>query len=418
MDRFQLPRLARAGETLVLRPSTGVLLAVLLLLTSHFLVGCDRAGPGDIIAWHPIVDSLSVDLGDAIRVPRDNPLSTNPNLVAFAERLKKLEVVALIGEDQGVEDSVLGDVVDAVFLDDTTIAVLDRMAKFIRVYDLTGNLRYSVGGPGEGPGEMDIPVSMVSPSPNQLWVVEAARGVNRYEKTEGGFQFEGHFSLNSYAVRDACASGDFTIIHIPSHVTHPGQTKSRMEEVLYGYNGAGNPIGRFAIPYRYSPYLASDRMKRGSILCPSPGLVLLAFEHQNRLDAYNGIDGSLLWSSTFEGIEFLRLRERILSDGRRAVGVDYREAPTRFHFLLGLSGGVNHPAIIQFGRRTREDVLRRQDRYAVETFVLDPSSADGIFVGESLPQVLTFRGDLVALLRGDRSPLVEVARIPPKEVLD
>lgn len=376
------------------------------------LMGCDEVLPRERITWHPILDSLSVDLGRAIRISREGSQPASPALGVYADRLRRRVETATIGRLEGDPDYLFGGVADSDFLADGSIAVLDRQAKFLRVYDANGVHSYSVGGPGEGPGEMKVPVSLVSPSLHEMWVVEAARRIHRYREEGGELRFVDQLSIDSYSVRDACSAAETTILHIPSHVTQPGQTESSVGEVLHRYDNDGIRRGSFAVPYRYSPRLAAERMKRGFVACPSAGVVVLAFEHQNRLDAYGTSDGQLLWHATFEGVDIPPLREELRPDGRRAVGIDVRGGEASYHFLIGVSGGEGTPVIVQFGRREREDVLNRVDRYVVETFLVDPISGEGLYFGESLPQVLSVEEERMALLRVDPFLMVELARLP------
>lgn len=392
------------------RPAVWVPIAVACTLLG--LIGCDEALQRERITWHPITDSLSVDMDRAIRISREGSLPAIPALGVYADRLRRRVMTATIGRLEGDPDYLFGRVVDSRFLADGSIAVLDQQAQFLRVYDSNGVHLYSVGGPGEGPGELDVPVALVSPSPQEVWVVEAARKIHRYREESGELRFVDQILIDSYSVRDACSSAESTILHIPSHVTQRGQTESSVGEVLHRYDNDGTRRGSFAVPYRYSPRMAAERMKRGFVSCPSAGVVVLGYEYQNRLDAYGTSDGQLLWHATFEGIGIPPLREGLLPDGRRSVGTDVRGGEATYHFLLGVSGGTGTPVIVQFGRREREDVLNRVDRYVVETFLVDPISGEGLYFGEDLPQVLSVEDERIALLRVDPFLMVELARLP------
>ncbi len=387
-----------------------MLVGLLCVCAIHF--GCDEAIGRSQVTWHPIQDSLSVDPEEAIRVAWHAPDSVPTFLETFSERLNHRIVTATIGVLDGEQEYVFGEVVDALFLTDGSLALLDRQAGFIRVFDQRGSHSYSVGGRGEGPGELDFPVALVAPAAEELWVVEGGRGVHRFTEKDEGLVFVDRLDIDSYSVKDACVSAGSVIIHIPSHVTEPDQAESAYGEVLFSYGRDGGRLSQFAVPYRYSPWLVATRMKRGFVTCTSDAVVLLAFEFQNRLDAYRATDGQLLWHASFDEIHIPLLKEELRSDGRLAVGIDIRRGGPTYHFLLSLTGGDGTPVMIQYGRRTQQEALDGVDRYIVETYAVDPSTGEGMYLGEDLPQVLTLTKDRVVFLHVDPFPRVEVARLP------
>ncbi len=368
--------------------------------------------PRDQEVWHPILDSLSIVPESAIHVRRQVGAAAPSILSDLAQRIDARVTEARIGALEGPSEYLFGELVDGGFLPGGRIALLDRQAMFLRVYDSIGAHLFSLGGPGEGPGEFDFPVAALMLDSADLWVVEGARGIQRFHQAGGGFEFKDRIQLNSFSVRDACVIGEHVIVHIPSHVTRPDQVDATDAPVLFRYGPNGQDRFGFAVPYRYSPWLAAERMKRGQIACGAHDRVFLAFEYQNRLDSYRTSDGDLLWHATFDGIHIPRLREQVGPEGKIAVGVDVRGGEPTLHFLLGLAGGQGNPLIIQFGRRTRDQILSQVDSFDVETFLIDVETGEGLYLGEGLPRVLALEGDHLLLLRTDPFPEVEVARMP------
>lgn len=78
---------------------------------------------------------------------------------------------------------------------------------------------------------------------------------------------------------------------------------------------------------------------------------------------------------------------------------------------MRVAGGGGAPAIVQFGQRSRADVLDKIDRYTVETYVVDPATGEGAYVGDQLPEVLAVQDDLIAFLHPAPYPRVEIARM-------
>lgn len=381
-------------------------------IASVSTLGCDDAQRQTSLIRHPIEDSLSVDPEDAIRIGKDATVSTNPILESFSRSLEQRVESLQIGILEGDSAYIFGHVADALFRPDGGIAVLDFQSKLVRMYAPDGTYRYMIGGPGEGPGEMDFPIALVAPTPHEMWVVEGARGIQRFQEVEGRLVFRDRVAIESFSVRDACASPDGVVLHIPSHMADPRETESRVPEVLFRYDHDAVERSRFAVAYRYGPRLAAERMKRGLITCTSNGSVVLAFENQNRLDAYDVSDGHLLWHATFEGIEILPLREEYLPDGRVRVGANPRDGGGTYHYLLAVAGGMDTPVLVQFRRRRTEDVLNGIDRYEVESFLVDPSTGEGLYLGEGLPEILVLEKERAVFVLRDPFPQVEVDRLP------
>jgi hypothetical protein len=379
---------------------TARVFSLTLLVVS--ICGCNIEVGEKELARHPIVDSLSIDPAGAIRISR-SPVAHGP-LASFGERLNARHSPVMIGILEGESEYLLGQVGGGAFLGDGFLAVLDQQVRLIRVYDPRGIHVQTLGGPGEGPGELNAPMAVVAAGPSELWVVDGARMIHRFSVVQGRLAFHDRITLESFP-RDACAVGESIILHAPGHMPDAGAS-----DVLFRLDRHGAPEAQFAAPYRYHHFLAADRMRRGSVACAGYDLVLLGFEAQNRLDGYRISDGELVWHATFDSLRIPAVREAQLPDGRRSLEVDWQREPVT-HFLLGMSGGGELPVLIQYGRRLREDILEGRNRYAVETFIVDPPTGQGMYLGDELAQILAINTHRVALLHPEPFPRVEVATL-------
>jgi hypothetical protein len=362
--------------------------------------GCFTDQPDD--TRHPIVDSLSVDLGEAIVIRKDG--AGGEELRALALRLRGRRAVTTIGVLSGEdEEGQFGRIGDAVMLDDSLVAVLDQQAMNVRVFGLDGAHRYVFGGEGQGPGEFDFPVSLLNLR-DALWVVDGAGGIHRFSGSSAGAPaFVDRVALPGFA-RDACL-GRRPVIHVPSFV--PG---SPGDGVLFALDGEGDVDLAFAWPYRYTDRLVSGRMNRGWVACAGD-VVALGFDAQNRLDAYHTGEGHLLWHAHFQDVLLLPVLEgRMPDDGRTSVRVNARGVET-FHHLLGVAGVGTRAFVVQYARRRGEDAVAGIDRYTVETYLVDASTGEGLYLGEDTPQILNVAGDHVLFLRTEPYPQVEVAQL-------
>jgi hypothetical protein len=375
------------------------------LVTVVLLAFANSCRPGDAereIAIHPIADSLSIGPSEAVRINYDRPDVARFSLV---ERILGRHSEVQIGALEGESEYVLGEVGGAAFLENGSLAVLDRQVRVIRVYDTRGQHVQTAGGGGEGPGELDAPMALLKASSTALWVVDGAQMIHRFSVDGGGLAFRDRIAVGAFP-RDACVAGDESIVlHVPGQMADAEENN-----VLYRLNAAGETVGRFAAPYRYTHFLAAGRMRQGMVACADDNIVLLAFQAQNRLDAYRISDGALLWHATVDGLRIPAVRETELPDGRRALHVDARRQPVT-HTLLGVSGGAGLPVLIQYARFAREDLINNRQVYAVDTFIVDPLSGHGTYLGDNLPQVLVLEEHRIALLHPEPYPRVEVARL-------
>lgn len=381
-------------------PKLGIALAAFLVAS---LVGCGDGPQSESSVEHPIRDSLSLNPDEAIVIRSEEAPPTSGSLREFVGRLDGRTVTARIGAFDGDPAYVFGDVVDAHFLPDGSLAVLDGQADSVRVFDPEGVHRYSIGGPGEGPGELSFPVSLVRPVEDELWVVDGSQMIHRFAESDGRLVFEDRVRIDGFP-RNACAASGWAVLNVPAHA--PGALQT---EILHLFDDTGTRQGSFAAPYRYTQRLVFDRMSRGSVACADER-VFLGLESLNRLLAYGVPDGQLLWHASFEGIHIPRIRERVRPDGRRAIRTDVPEEGP-FHVLLGVVGGDGVPLLVQYGRRTGEDVRDGVDRYVVETFTLDPRTGHGAYLGDDLGQVLAAGEDRLAFLDPDPYPRIEVVRL-------
>ena len=123
-------------------------------------MGCESLDTsGEVI--HPIVDSLTTPPGEATVVlsrggGRSGEGSTGP-VATFRERFERREEVATIGDMEGTEEETFGLLWDAAITGAGEVLILDRIRTDVRVFSVTGDYLYTLGGQGEGPGELTSP---------------------------------------------------------------------------------------------------------------------------------------------------------------------------------------------------------------------------------------------------------------------
>lgn len=190
MLRSRKPIRIRPGRTAgrVASPSVASLgLASLYLSVS--LSSCAEAGdPG---AWAGVVDTLP---GGVVRVQ-------NPEAGAWDSATAwRLTEVLRIGSLEGTGPDVFGSISALVVDDLDRIYVLDRHAKEVRVFGDDGLPVRTLGGEGEGPGELKDPVGLALEGGDRLWVVDPGNARYTAFDTAGALVTSRRRMLAGYAV--------------------------------------------------------------------------------------------------------------------------------------------------------------------------------------------------------------------------
>ncbi len=100
-----------------------------------------------------------------------NSCSGNPSGdISESDQNISLRLIDTLGVDIGEENYVFGNIVDAVFLPDGRIVLLDVLLNRISIFSSNGEFVSSFGTEGNGPGEFSEPVSIAVLSNNVLAV--------------------------------------------------------------------------------------------------------------------------------------------------------------------------------------------------------------------------------------------------------
>ena len=137
-----------------------------LLALSVTTGGCDSPGNRGVVI-HPILDSLATPPGEAIVLSRTRGPTSDASvrkIRAFREPFERREVVGRIGDLDGGDETTFALLWDAAVTDAGEVLILDRIQAVVRVFTATGDYLYTLGGQGEGPGELRVPEAvLISP---------------------------------------------------------------------------------------------------------------------------------------------------------------------------------------------------------------------------------------------------------------
>jgi hypothetical protein len=358
---------------------------------------------------HPVADSVGFNLAATHVVDATFPEGAPESLAARLAGHRVRSSIGAAGDDGDTPDSeVFGRIVDVAFVGEDRVAVLDQIAGRVEVFGLDGGNVGGFGGLGEGPGELDFPISLLVPNPREIQVLDAAGRVHRFvDHGDDEWSFEERMDLTGFP-RDACVNGGDgqTVLHVPA--VAPGAEGVVEQGVLRVHDRAGAQVRAFGTPYRHSQRLVADRMRRGRVACAANGYLVLALEGSNRVAAWRVDDGSETWNALLDGIEVPRLLEVELPGGRPGVGQDFRGNP-RFHSLTAAEPVSDEFILLQYQRfRWYEDDDAAQFE-AVESWIIEAATGEGGPIGEGLPRVGAVRDSVIVFLYSDPFPRIEIA---------
>lgn len=159
-------------------------------------------------AWMTAVGMLVLAWGDTGRVGAQD-------VVELPEEDRRLasdfEEVYRIGSLAGEEWETFGDIAGVAFDGDGNLHVLDRQASLVTVVGPDGSFLREVGGPGEGPGELRVPMAFTVMRDGRVVVADLGHRAYQIFGADGSFQ-------------RMVGMGDGSVIRIGDLAPHPDGT--------------------------------------------------------------------------------------------------------------------------------------------------------------------------------------------------
>jgi hypothetical protein len=229
----------------------------------------------------------------------------------------RAEELVRIGEKEGDDPYVFGQITDVKLGPEGQVYVLDAQAQQLRIFDARGRFERSVGREGEGPGEFRMPSGMVWGPDGNLWVVDvrnqrytvvspAGALVTTYRRAIGGYSWhwDGGFDVRGE-------------LYDPSYYMDPTTHESRQvfvgERVQHGEVVA---VDTSTLPtYEAHSYRVDH---------PNGGYSVLWIPYTPRLTwRFDGNDG--FWAGTGETYRLWHLT--LAGDTSRIVELDRKPLP-------------------------------------------------------------------------------------------
>lgn len=339
--------------------SRSVLGAGLLVVVLGSVAGCESDPAASV--RHPRADHL---VGEAVR---NNTIHLSAEEVDGAAVLG--DSTGTIGVLRSPAHEVFGKIEDVLLLDGR-ILVLDSRQNEVRVFDRRGDYLGSFGGPGQGPGEFQLPRTLVHlPAADRIAVLDEARRVQLFT-TDSVPEFVSQFRVD-FLPYDACSVDGKLVVH--GFQREDGQ-------IFHVFEPGGRKLVSFGRIYDSDNFAVDYKLARGQVAClEEEGRLYFASRILPQVRIYATADGALLRILTVQDHRQMMLRED--PDGSITQGLPEPGDPDSYYhllreFLLVPERGIG---IVQYARHTLASARadRPYDSLEASVFPLNPTAAGG-----------------------------------------
>lgn len=302
-----------------------------------------------------------------------------------------------IGLEAGPDEQVFGDIAGVLPLDKGLIAIVDRMAQDVRVFDSTGRFVQRIGRSGQGPGEFRAPHTIASVGRATFAVVDMQRRMAVFALLGS----TDHRLVRQVqvvpGVRSLCRLGD----QLVASAVAPGDPA--IGRVL---DSTGAVVRSFGKIYVSPSPLINAQMSEGRVACDTTlGQVVFASNASlGELRAYRP-DGRIVWRTRVEGTRSNAITET--SNG----GYGVEASPSGAHELISLNVVMGCPIIVQYVFRTKSQLAARERGGDIITLVVDPKSGAPAVSSSSWPRIAALTRGRAYVVVEDPAPRVEVRRL-------
>ena len=343
---------------------------------------------------HPDPEYLLRPAGVPVHEITTRPSSLPESLQRHLRALVTATEVASIGELAGTDEAfLLGEVGDVV-LSGGHVYVLDVQAQEVRIFTATGAHLTTFGGPGQGPGEFVRPVALtIGPETENAWVADEARRLTQYALRAAAPRYVETMVLEA-GVQDTCFAADDTIVALG---------------LLFGENEAlqrlttdGRVTATFGHKAYASPSFSVNLTLNDTITieCSENSAWVFYASALGEVRAYDG-DGDLAWIAVVDDFIWPDVRE-LENDG---FAVRSQVHSSRLVGLTLLDDGIDEALLVQVSQRQLQDE-GWTDETRLDSYLLDPRSGGGGFVGSALPRVVDAQPGMIATLTDVEYPRI------------
>ncbi len=354
---------------------------------------------------HPDRRNLAV-AGTVVETRRRDSSRANAVLNKMADRLRRALRADSIGTIDGPEQTVLGLITDVAVDRQRRLFVLDMAFETVRVFSSTGAPLFEFGRSGNGPLEFRSPVAIWhDEAKGTVIVVDIAHGVKEFRLDEAGRPTLLQQTQLKGSARDACSygAGVAALVATPNR-TNAASDADHMIQTLPA-SGEGKTFGE---GYRSATSLVRYVMAEGVMDC-GRNQIVASLSALPFIRAFSG-DGKPLWVARLSDFVPPRMVESQASNGKLAVGLDPTVPPHNSIRKITRIGSEFYA--VQVGLITRQALMDRSLYAAMETYLLDAQTGEGVYIGKHLPMLNAVVGDYAYTSETSPFPRVIRFRLP------
>ncbi len=337
------------------------------------IVGCDS---GRHVRVHPIPDSLaSARIGESLvrHIPTSSE-KTSGVVLRGGSALQGMDALWRWGRLSGDPNEVLGVLRTGLVDGNRGIFLVDESYVTVRYLSIGRDSVVLIGTEGQGPGEFFGPTGVALAGSDTLYITDSNMRVHRFSRASGGWTFERSLVL-PFVAYDICTLRGKVFVIGNSAAT---------PNVIHEIGEDGEVIQSFGTFYHTdSPLLQEIFTGFGYIECLEHlGVVVAVAPQLPEIHAYSSV-GNMLWVAIIDRWS----SPPIVATPRGGFTLDV-DAVDAIDVIVGLVALPNGLVSIQVESRQIADLRERQDRPVLRSYVLDPTTGDGIEVKPKMPRIL------------------------------
>lgn len=205
-----------------------------------------------------------------------------------------------IGQLQGDEAQVLGEITQVLPTPDGRLLLLDRKSSQVHVYSPTGTHLADIGRPGRGPGDLFSPMAMAMGPDGSLLIGDMQRRIQKFRPDGTSFAFDTSFSV---------IASPIGLCTVDSLIVVQGSDMAG-ESLIQEYDSQGHLVRRFGSVYRSPLEVVNLEGARGVLACDS-ARGLIGFAPHGLIGEFRvfSLDGATIRLTILEGFNPIAVTE-------------------------------------------------------------------------------------------------------------
>lgn len=364
-------------------------------VAAELALGACFQGPEASEIRHPTPENAPP--ADAVQITQDSIPSgmegeALANWLRMRDELTEVNTALRIGAKETDGPDAFGNIADVTVSPSGNIFVLDEQAQEVLIFDSNGSHIQSLGGIGDGPTEFRYANGIALLAEGTLVVSSRGPQLKLFGFSDGTWQLDSIIRVPAIS-RDACFTKDRRIF-----VTGYKQDNNTLvHEVVDSLDDGSRDFGE---GYRDDQWLVQMRMGEGIVEClDEPLAIVFAFRGRPLVRAHHPDDGSVVWSAVL--VDFVP--EPVLA-GVQPTGQAYvRYGQVDEWDVMGAVHEVRPGYLLLQTAR----VNSLEKTVVVRSYLIDATSGQGGFVGDTLPRIFPTLDGHVAVFE-DPYPRLEV----------